>query len=93
MSGKTSTGLSSLESAAGFSAWRWTRIVLEMRLEFKRLAMRIQVGDDPLEARQTLGRLVKASFDREASADDTDLLCEAFRGIEPVVTQEVRRGS
>ncbi|KAK4684962.1 hypothetical protein P7C73_g5195, partial [Tremellales sp. Uapishka_1] len=83
------TALPSLNSMSRFSAWRWTRIVLEMRVEFKRLAMRIQTGDAPEEARQALVLLVRASIDRESTADDTDLLCEAFRGIEPVVTQEI----
>jgi mediator of RNA polymerase II transcription subunit 12 len=54
-----------------------------MRVEFKRLAMRIENNNEPAEA----------SLDREISADDADLLCETFRGIEPVVMQEVRSGN
>ena len=58
-------------------------------MEFKRLAMRIESGEDVAEARQTLGQLVHATLDREATADDTELLCEAFRGLDPVVAHEV----
>lgn len=89
---------------ARFSAWRWTRIVLEMRVEFKRLALVIENAEDPtvnvgsdarkrheeaVGARQTLSRLVQETFDRNATADDMDLICEAFRGIEPIVIQEI----
>jgi mediator of RNA polymerase II transcription subunit 12 len=63
--------------------------VLSMRVEFKRLAMRIENGEEPDQARQTLKELVHATLDRDASADDTDLLCETFRGIEPVAAQEI----
>ncbi|WVQ83134.1 hypothetical protein IAT38_005272 [Cryptococcus sp. DSM 104549] len=82
-------GLPSLDSSARFSAWRWTRIVLEMRVEFKGLAMRIANQQDVADARQTLNRLVHATLDRETTADDTDLLCETFRGMDAVVTQEL----
>jgi mediator of RNA polymerase II transcription subunit 12 len=71
------------------SDWNWTSIVLSMRVEFKRLALRIENGDDAAEARNTLNQLVHATLDRETNADDTDLLCETFRGIEPVAAQEV----
>ncbi len=63
--------------------------MLEMRVEFKRLTMRIQSGEGVAAARQTLSQLVHATLDREASADDTDLLCEAFRGLDPMVAHEV----
>ncbi|WVF69703.1 hypothetical protein IAT40_004482 [Kwoniella sp. CBS 6097] len=82
-------GLPNLDNNARFSAWRWTRIVLEMRVEFKGLAMRIANGEDVADARQTLNRLVHATLDRETTADDTDLLCEAFGGMDAVVTQEI----
>ena len=81
--------IATLESSTRFSAWRWTSIVLGMRVEFKRLALRIENGDDATEARATLNQLVHATLDREASADDTDLLCEAFRGMETVAAQEI----
>ncbi|WVR04690.1 hypothetical protein IAU60_001701 [Kwoniella sp. DSM 27419] len=81
-------GIPHLDTNARFSAWRWTRIVLEMRVEFKGLASRIANGEDVAEARQTLNRLVHATLDRETTADDTDLLCEAFGGMDTVVTQE-----
>lgn len=81
--------IASLDSSSRFSAWRWTSIVLGMRVEFKRLALRIENGDNAAEAKQTLNRLVHATLDREATADDTDLLCEAFRGIEHVAAQEI----
>jgi len=67
----------------------WTSIVLGMRVEFKRLALRIENGEDAAEARHTLNQLVHATLDREASADDTDLLCEAFRGIESIAASEI----
>ncbi|WVQ98147.1 hypothetical protein IAU59_005269 [Kwoniella sp. CBS 9459] len=82
-------GLPNLDNNARFSAWRWTRIVLEMRVEFKGLAMRIANGEDVVDARQTLNRLVHATLDRETTADETDLLCEAFGGMDTVVTQEI----
>lgn len=63
-----------------------------MRVEFKRLAMRIENNNEPAEAKDTLRRLVQSSLDRDISADDADLLCETFRGIEPMVMQEVRSG-
>jgi mediator of RNA polymerase II transcription subunit 12 len=81
--------LPALGSGTQFSAWRWTRVVLEMRVEFKRLAMRIENNEELAEARDTLRRLVQSSLDREMTPDETDLLCETFRGIEPVVMQEV----
>ena len=92
---KSTVILPSIDPSSRFSAWRWTRIVLEMRVEFKRLAARIETGDNPVEARTTLRQLVHSSLEKGVSADDADLLCEAFRGIEPVVGQEVRlqRGS
>ena len=71
------------------SAWRWTSIVLSMRVEFKRLAMRIEADEEADEARATLHQLVRSTLDRELSADDADLLCEAFRGIECVVVHEI----
>lgn len=60
-----------------------------MRVEFKRLAARIETGDHAADARTTLRQLVHSSLERGGSADDADLLCEAFRGIELVVGQEV----
>ncbi|ORY23991.1 hypothetical protein BCR39DRAFT_548068 [Naematelia encephala] len=78
-----------LNATARFSAWRWTRVVLEMRVEFKRLAMRIDHGENATEARQTLNQLVHITLDRDISADDADLLCETFRGIEPIAAQEI----
>ena len=75
-----------------------------MRVEFKRLALVIENAEDPTfnvgidarkrheeasTARQTLSRLVQETFDRNATADDMDLICEAFRGIEPIVIQEI----
>ncbi|KAK8847487.1 hypothetical protein IAR55_005345 [Kwoniella newhampshirensis] len=83
------TRLPTFDTSARFSAWRWTRIVLEMRVEFKGLATRIANQDDMVEARQTLNKLVHATLDRETTVDDTDLLCEAFRGMDLVVTQEI----
>jgi mediator of RNA polymerase II transcription subunit 12 len=77
------------DSASRFSAWRWTGIVLGLRVEFKTLAGRIETNDRPSEAKETLALLVRQSLERDTSADDADLLCEAFRGIEPVVIQEV----
>ena len=62
-----------------------------MRVDFKRLAMRIENGDNAAQARQTLNQLVHATLDRDTNADDTDLLCETFRGIEAVAAQEVSR--
>jgi mediator of RNA polymerase II transcription subunit 12 len=61
-----------------------------MRVEFKRLAIRIDAGgEDGSDARKSLNELVHATLDRECTADDTDLLCEAFRGMESVVAEEV----
>jgi len=78
-----------IDSASRFSAWRWTGIVLGLRVEFKTLAGRIETNDRPGEAKESLTLLVRQSLERDTSADDADLLCEAFRGIEPVVIQEV----
>lgn len=86
---KGSVAVPNLEGGARYSAWRWTRIVLEMRVEFKRLTMRIANNDDPQDARQVLSRLVRSSLDREATTDDMDLLVEAFRGADSVVAQEI----
>lgn len=85
---KSSTSLA-IERGARYSAWRWTRVVLEMRVEFKRLTMRITNNDEPVEARQQIARIVRSSLDREASPDDMDLLVEAFRGADSVVAQEI----
>nr|XP_019047064.1 hypothetical protein I302_03671 [Kwoniella bestiolae CBS 10118]OCF25994.1 hypothetical protein I302_03671 [Kwoniella bestiolae CBS 10118] len=81
--------VTTFDNTARLSAWRWTRIVLEMRSDFKGLATRINNGEDVIEARQILHRQVLATLDRAATADDTDLLCEAFRGMDSVVTQEI----
>lgn len=86
---KGSVAVSNFDGNARYSAWRWTRVVLEMRVEFKRLTMRIAHNDEPQEARQILSRLVRSSLDREASTDDMDLLVEAFRGADSVVAQEI----
>jgi mediator of RNA polymerase II transcription subunit 12 len=86
---KSTPPLLPVDSASRFSAWRWTGIVLGLRVEFKTLAGRIEGNDRPAEARETLALLVRQSLERDTSADDADLLCEAFRGIEPVVIQEV----
>ena len=83
--------LPSFDVGTRSSAWRWTSIVLSMRVEFKRLAMQIQADLKAPDARETLKRLVQSSLDREMTADDADLLCEAVRGIERVIAQEVRR--
>lgn len=72
------------------SAWRWTSIVLEMRVEFKRLATRIENNDEPVEARESLRKLIQQSLSADMSADEADLLCETFRGIEALALQEVR---
>jgi len=89
-SGNKTPPLLPTDSASRFSAWRWTGIVLGLRVEFKTLAGRIETNDRPGEAKETLALLVRQSLERDTSADDADLLCEAFRGIEPVVIQEVR---
>ena len=81
--------IASLDSSARFSAWRWTSVVLSMRVEFKRLAIQIENGEDSNQARQTLKELVHTTLDRDSTADDTDLLCETFRGIESVAAQEI----
>nr|XP_019005040.1 uncharacterized protein I203_01884 [Kwoniella mangroviensis CBS 8507]OCF68501.1 hypothetical protein I203_01884 [Kwoniella mangroviensis CBS 8507] len=81
--------VTTFDNTARLSAWRWTRIVLEMRSDFKGLGTRINNGEDVAETRQTLHRQVSATLDRAATADDTDLLCEAFRGMDSVVTQEI----
>jgi mediator of RNA polymerase II transcription subunit 12 len=86
---KSTPPLLPVDSASRFSAWRWTGIVLGLRVEFKTLAGRIEGNDRPAEAKETLALLVRQSLERDTSADDADLLCEAFRGIEPVVIQEV----
>ncbi|BEJ12006.1 hypothetical protein CspHIS471_0204660 [Cutaneotrichosporon sp. HIS471] len=86
---KGSEGLPTLESGGKYSAWRYTRIVLEMRVEFKRLTMRIANNEEPHEARKQLSQIVKQSLDREATPDDMDLLVEAFRGADSVVAQEI----
>ncbi|WWD21578.1 hypothetical protein CI109_106064 [Kwoniella shandongensis] len=87
--GSSKIRLPTFDTSARFSAWRWTRIVLEMRVEFKGLATRIANQDDVADAKQTLNKLVHATLDRDTTADDTDLLCEAFRGMDSVVTQEI----
>lgn len=84
-----SEGLPALQGGERYSAWRYTRIVLEMRVEFKRLTMRISNNEEPLEARKQLSVIVKQSIDREATPDDMDLLVEAFRGADSVVAQEI----
>ena len=71
------------------TAWRWTSTVLGMRVDLKRLAMRIQNEQDAEEARADLQRLLHSSFDRTMTADEADLLWEAFRGVELVIAQEV----
>lgn len=80
-------------SAAGtrLSAWRWTSIVLEMRVEFKRLATRINnsLGAEAAEAKEQLRALIGDSLNRRTSVDDADLLCETFRGIDTVVKVEI----
>nr|XP_018265377.1 uncharacterized protein I303_01743 [Kwoniella dejecticola CBS 10117]OBR87535.1 hypothetical protein I303_01743 [Kwoniella dejecticola CBS 10117] len=85
--------LSNFDNTARLSAWKWTRIVLEMRSDFKGLANRIinpeNNAEDALQARHILNRQVIATLDRAATADDTDLLCEAFRGMDSIVTQEI----
>ncbi|KLT44190.1 hypothetical protein CC85DRAFT_283709 [Cutaneotrichosporon oleaginosum] len=86
---KSSESLPTLEGGGKYSAWRYTRIVLEMRVEFKRLTMRIANNEEPHEARKQLSQIVKQSLDREATPDDTDLLVEAFRGADSVVAQEI----
>ena len=86
---KSTPTLLPVDSVARFSAWRWTGIVLGLRVQFKALAGRIETGDRLAEAKETLTLLVRQSLERDTSADDADLLCEAFRGIEPVVIQEV----
>jgi mediator of RNA polymerase II transcription subunit 12 len=72
-------------SEGRLSAWRWTSVVLEMRVEFKRLAIRInEVG-----VRETLKKLVEESINREHSADGVELLCETFKGIDSVAIGEI----
>ncbi|RXK36282.1 hypothetical protein M231_06418 [Tremella mesenterica] len=85
---QSASSLSSLSLDTRLSAWRWTRIVLEMRVELKRLALQIVNNEDAPAARQSLSRLITQTFDQNAETD-TDLICEAFRGIEPVVIQEI----
>ncbi|ODO08687.1 hypothetical protein L198_00420 [Cryptococcus wingfieldii CBS 7118] len=81
------------DSSTRFSAWRWTRVVLEMRVEFKTLAARIKAPEttakEVQEARQTLNQLVQATLERETNAEDVDLLAEVFKGVDCVVTQEI----
>ncbi len=85
-------GMTRLQLGHGvrLSAWRWTSIVLEMRVEFKRLATRIENNDEPVEARESLRKLIQQSLSANMSADEADLLCETFRGIEALALQEVR---
>ena len=61
-----------------------------MRVEFKRLAMRIRSGEAVEDAYRALKHLVHETLDRETSADDTDLLCETFAGLDSLVAHEVR---
>ncbi|WVO16601.1 hypothetical protein L204_104280 [Cryptococcus depauperatus] len=83
------TGIPSIDEPGRFSAWQWTRIVLEMRLEFKALAMRIADGQEVVDAKCTLSQLVHLTLDRETNRDDTDLLCEVFRGVDTTITHEI----
>ena len=63
--------------------------MLEMRVEFKRLAVRIQKSEDLLDARHSLTELIQAALSRDTSSDDTDLLCEVFQGLNVEVAKEV----
>nr|XP_019008399.1 uncharacterized protein I206_06958 [Kwoniella pini CBS 10737]OCF47180.1 hypothetical protein I206_06958 [Kwoniella pini CBS 10737] len=85
--------LTTFDNTARLSAWKWTRIVLEMRSDFKGLANRVSNTEntpiDVVEARQILNKQILATLDRAVTADDTDLLCESFRGMDTVVTQEI----
>jgi mediator of RNA polymerase II transcription subunit 12 len=91
-SSKDLHSIATLDSTSRFSAWRWTSVILSTRVEFKRLSMRISCGgDDGILAKRDLNELVRATLGRKSTADDTDLLCEAFRGMESVISREVRR--
>jgi mediator of RNA polymerase II transcription subunit 12 len=81
----SSSAMPSLPSSGRLSAWRWTSVVLEMRVEFKRLAIRLHEPG----ARDTLRQLVGESMHREHSADDAELLCETFKGIDAAVVGEI----
>ena len=86
------SGFASLAAAGGrISAWRWTSHVLEMRVEFKRLANRINnaLGPEATEAKGQLRQLIGDSLNKGTSADEADLLCETFRSIDTVVQVEV----
>jgi mediator of RNA polymerase II transcription subunit 12 len=75
----------SLNTGVRLSAWRWTSVVLEMRVEIKRLVARI----DESGIRDTLRKLLQDSVHRDITADDADLLCETFRSIDPIVIPEI----
>ncbi|WVQ75963.1 hypothetical protein IAR50_005599 [Cryptococcus sp. DSM 104548] len=85
--------LPDFDSSTRFSAWRWTRVVLEMRVEFKTLSARIKAPEttaqETQQARQTLGQLVQATLERDTNAEDVDLLAEVFKSVDGVVTQEI----
>jgi mediator of RNA polymerase II transcription subunit 12 len=66
--------------------------VLELRLSFKQLAVRIVQGEDVDASRKALRELAQSMFSDDVNNDETDLICEAFRGVETVAVEQVHCG-
>jgi hypothetical protein len=74
---------------SNLTPWRWARTVLELQLSLKQLAIRLASDSSAVEAENLLRNLTRTVFERNLSADETDLVSEALRGNEAAPIEKV----
>jgi hypothetical protein len=77
------------DERAELSPWQWKRTVLELRLSFKRLSMRLRPGETVEPADTSVEDFAASLLDRQLTQDQMALVDEAMKGIDIVAVNSV----
>ncbi len=77
------------DERAELSPWQWKRTVLELRLSFKRLSMRLRPGEAVESTDNSIDDFVASLLDRPLTQDQMALVDEAMKGIDVAAVNAV----
>jgi hypothetical protein len=77
------------DERAELSPWQWKRAVLELRLSFKRLSMRLRLGEAVESGDTSVEDFAASLLDRHLTPDQMALVDEAMKGIDTVAVNSV----
>lgn len=79
------------DERAELSPWQWKRTVLELRLSFKRLSMRLRPGEAFESTDTSIEDFASSLLDRSLTQDQMALVDEAMKGIDMAAVNAVSR--